>query len=77
METTEAAEFRKCTKLESPAPNVETEVRQIVEELGRLVLAITLIGPYAAAILRLRSNIGLYLLEYRERRNRYYLTTTR
>jgi hypothetical protein len=35
METTESAElFRKCAKLKSPGPGVETEVLKVVEELG-------------------------------------------
>ena len=41
---------------------------QIVEELGRLALAITLAGSYAAATPRLRSDICLYMPEYRQRR---------
>jgi tetratricopeptide (TPR) repeat protein len=69
MAPTEAAElFQKCAKLKSPRPGVETEVLQIVEELGRLALAITLAGSYVAATPRLRSDIHLYLPEYRERR---------
>jgi tetratricopeptide (TPR) repeat protein len=69
METTELAElFRKCAKLKSLQPWVDAEVLQIVAELGKLALAITLAGSYVAATPRLRSDIRLYLLEYRERR---------
>ena len=68
METTESAElFRKCAKLKSLGPGVETEVLRIVEELGRLALAIAPAGSYVAATLRLRSVIRLCLPEYRER----------
>ena len=68
METTESAElFLKCAKLKSQ-PGVDEEVLQIVTELGRLALAITLAGSYVAATPRLRSDIRLYLPEYRERR---------
>ena len=71
METTEAVElFLKCAKLKSTRPGVdmEAEVLRIVEELGRLALAITLAGSYVAATHRLKSDISLYLPEYRERR---------
>ena len=81
MEATEAAElFRKCAKLQSPQPDtstevlrpsrpdINTEVLQIVAELGKLALAITLAGSYVAAKPRLRSNIHSYLPEYHERR---------
>ena len=69
METTESAElFRKCAKLKSLQSWVDAEVLQIVAELGRLALAITLAGSYVAATPRLRSDIRLYLLEYRDRR---------
>jgi len=68
METTEPAElFRKCAKLKSLGPGVETEMLKIVEEFGRLALAIALAGSYVAATPRLRSAIHLYLPEYRER----------
>jgi tetratricopeptide (TPR) repeat protein len=69
MELTEAAElFRKCAKLKSLQPAIETEVLEIVAELGKLALAITLGGSYVAATPRLRSDIRLYRPEYRERR---------
>jgi tetratricopeptide (TPR) repeat protein len=69
METTESAElFRKCAKLKSLRLGVDAEVLQIVAELGRLALAIMLAGSYIAATPRLRSDISLYLPEYRERR---------
>jgi hypothetical protein len=68
IETTESAElFRKCAKLKSPQLRVNAKVLQIVEELGKLTLAITLAGSYVAATPRLRSDIRLYLPEYRER----------
>ena len=68
MEAAEAAElFQKCAKLQS-RPDMETEVLQIVEELGKLALAITLAGSYVAAKPRLRLDIRSYLPEYRERR---------
>jgi hypothetical protein len=45
MEITGSAElFRKCAKLKSPQLRVNAKVLQIVEELRRLVLAITLAG---------------------------------
>jgi hypothetical protein len=48
METTESAElFRKCAKLKSPRPGVETEVLKIVEELGEAC-----VGDRAGGILR-------------------------
>jgi hypothetical protein len=51
METAEAAElFRKCAKLRSPGPDMNTEVLQIVSELGKLAPAIMLAGCYIAAI---------------------------
>jgi hypothetical protein len=59
METTEAA---------VQPPDMNKEVLQIVSELGKLALTITLAGSYIAATPRLRSDIRLYLLEYRERR---------
>src|SRR5271156_3653968 len=62
MEATEAVEmFRKCAKLQSPGVDMKTEVLQIVAELGKLALA----GSYVAATPRLRSDIRLYLPEYR------------
>jgi hypothetical protein len=69
MEATEAAElFQKCAKLKSPGPCVDTEVLQIVAELGKLALATTLAGSCVATIPRLRSDILLYVPEYRDRR---------
>jgi hypothetical protein len=74
MEAAEAVElFQKCAKLQQVLqPDLHTEVLQIVAELGKLALAIalaiTLAGSYVAATPRLRSDIRLYLLEYRERR---------
>ena len=69
METIEATElFWKCAKLQSPRPDVNTEVLLIVTELGKLALAITLDGSYVAATPRLKMNIRLYLPEYHERR---------
>ena len=69
MEAMEAAKlFKKCAKLRSLEPDMNTEVLRIVVELGKLALAITLAGSYVAATPRLRSDIRLYLSEYRERR---------
>jgi hypothetical protein len=69
METTEAAElFQKYAKLQSPRPDMNTKVLQIVAELGKLTPAITLAGSYVAAIPRLRSDVRLFPPEYRERR---------
>jgi hypothetical protein len=69
MEATEAAElFQKCAKLKSPGPDVNTEMLRIVVKVGKLALAITPAGPYITATPRLRSDIRLYLPEYRERR---------
>lgn len=69
MEATDAAElFQKCTKLRSLGPDMNTEVLRIVVELGKLALAIMLARSYVAATPLLRSDIRLYLPEYRERR---------
>jgi len=68
MEATEAVElFQKCARLKS-GPDVNSEVLRIVTELGKLALAITLAGSYVAATPRLKSDIHLYLPEYRQRR---------
>jgi hypothetical protein len=54
METIKAAElFRKYAKLQSPRPDMNTKVPQIVAELSKLTLAITLAGSYVAAIPKL------------------------
>ena len=69
MDTTEAAElFQKYETLQSLSPDMNTEVLQIVAELGKFALAITLAGSYVAAIPQLRSDVSLLLPEYRERR---------
>jgi len=52
---------------ESSGSGVETEELKIVEELGRLALAIALAGSYVVAMPWLRLAIRLYLSEYRER----------
>jgi hypothetical protein len=59
---------RSRRRRQFPQPDVNTEVLQIVAELGKLALAITLAGSYIAATPRLRSDIRSYLPEYRERR---------
>ena len=46
------------------------EIKKIVEELGRLALAITLAGSYVSATPRLSSDIRKYLPEYRQRREK-------
>lgn len=46
----------------------EREVVKIVDELGRLALAISLAGAYIAATPRLKNDIYKYLPEYKERR---------
>ena len=69
MKPAEAVElFRNSTKLTQTRLDVEKEIMLIVQELGYLALAITLAGSYVAATPRLRSDIRLYLPEYRERR---------
>ena len=69
MKPEEAAElFRISAKLGQTGLEIEEEIMLIVQELGHLALAITLAGSYVAATPRLRSDIRLYLPEYRERR---------
>ena len=59
---------RNTRSCKSPRPDMNTKVLQIVAELGKLALAITLAGSYVAAIPRLRSDVRLFPPEYRERR---------
>ena len=69
MEKSEAADlFYRCSQLQSTRPGVAEEVSTITEELGKLALAITLAGSYVAVTPRLRSDVRLYLPEYRARR---------
>ena len=69
MEESEAADlFYKCSQLQSTRPGAAEEVFIITEELGKLALAITLAGSYVAVTPRLRSDVRLYLPEYRARR---------
>lgn len=69
MESSEVTElFRRCAKLQGVGPELETEMGQIVKELGYLALAITLAGSYISVTPRLSSNIRGYLPEYRRRR---------
>jgi tetratricopeptide (TPR) repeat protein len=69
MEKSEAADlFYRCSQLQSTKPGVAEEVSTITEELGKLALAITLAGSYVAVTPRLRSDVRLYLPEYRARR---------
>jgi tetratricopeptide (TPR) repeat protein len=69
MEESEAANlFYKCSQLQAARPAIAEEVSVITEELGKLALAITLAGSYVAATPRLRSDVRLYLPEYRARR---------
>ena len=69
MEESEAADlFTKCSQLQLTRPGVAEEVFVITEELGKLALAIMLAGSYVAVTPRLRSDVRLYLPEYRARR---------
>jgi tetratricopeptide (TPR) repeat protein len=69
MEKSEAADlFYRCSQLQSTKSGVAEEVSTITEELGKLALAITLAGSYVAVTPRLRSDVRLYLPEYRARR---------
>lgn len=69
MELTEATElFMKYAQIKEVTPAIIVEIELIVEELGELALAITLAGSYISVTPRLRSDIRLYLPEYRQRR---------
>jgi tetratricopeptide (TPR) repeat protein len=71
MEKSEAVDlFYMCSRLQSKEPGDAEEVSTITEELGKLALAITLAGSYVAVTPRLRSNIRLFLPEYRTRRKK-------
>jgi hypothetical protein len=71
IQPVEAAElFRTSAKLGQRGLELEKDVLLIIQELGYLALAITLVGSYVAAIPPLRSDIRLYLTEYRERRKK-------
>jgi len=68
MEITEAtALFSKAANLDPKKEN-EAIVEEIVNELGRLALAINLAGTYISNTPRLQCNLQKYLDEYRERR---------
>ena len=60
--------FKSCGKLD----HVQNEnvIISIVEELGRLALAINLAGQYVCQTPRIRSNITEFLPEYRQRRGK-------
>jgi tetratricopeptide (TPR) repeat protein len=62
--------FRKHAQLRCEGPGVDDEVSRIVNELGFLALAIALAGSYVGAMPQLRSNLHLYLPEYRAQRRR-------
>ena len=69
MEPAEAAKlFTVSAKLQDIGHDTEAEVALIVEELGRLALAITLAGAHVAATPRLSSDIRRYLPKYRKQR---------
>ncbi|KAL8628976.1 hypothetical protein Q9189_005317 [Teloschistes chrysophthalmus] len=69
MESSEATElFQRCARIQGLGPELETEIGQIVKELGYLALAITLAGSYVSVTPRLSSHIRGYLPEYRRRR---------
>jgi len=55
------ANLRKTTK------EIDAEIDEVVEELGRLALAVTLAGAYVAATPRLKPHPDKYLVEYRKR----------
>ncbi|OQV11375.1 Tetratricopeptide repeat-containing protein, partial [Cladophialophora immunda] len=60
--------FYKTSQLTALSTEAGEKVRQIVEELGCLALAVSLAGAYVRETPRLRSNVGEYLVEYRQRR---------
>ncbi|KAK5107705.1 hypothetical protein LTR62_000899 [Meristemomyces frigidus] len=60
--------FMRCSKLGNPSKAVCTEAALIVAELDHLALAVTRAGAYVAATPRIRSNMAVYLPEYRRRR---------
>jgi hypothetical protein len=69
MEWGEAIElFIRSAKISQLPVATTAEIKLIMEELGFLALAISLAGSYVSVTPRLRSNIRLYLPEYRERR---------
>ncbi|OAP55685.1 hypothetical protein AYL99_09837 [Fonsecaea erecta] len=60
--------FYKTSQLTAPLKETSGKVKEIVEELGCLALAVSLAGTYVRETPRLRSNVGAYLVEYRQRR---------
>jgi hypothetical protein len=60
--------FHKHAQLRCEGSDVDGEVSRIADELGFLALAIALAGSYVGAMPRLRSNVYLYLPEYRAQR---------
>ncbi|KAJ9661940.1 hypothetical protein H2198_001692 [Neophaeococcomyces mojaviensis] len=60
--------FRRQARIYTTSLQQEEQITAIVQELGRLALAVTLAGSYVAATPRLRADLTRYLPEYRERR---------
>ena len=60
--------FYQCSGVRKHDPEIEDGVRQIVQELGCLALAVNLAGTYVAETPRLRANVKGYLSEYIQRR---------
>jgi tetratricopeptide (TPR) repeat protein len=70
MEEAQAMElFYQYSQARRDDEGVEYEVKAIVQELGRLALAITLAATYVGRTPRLRSDIKEYLPEYQRRRH--------
>lgn len=71
MSVEEAAQlFRKCARLQQISDEDESQIELIVAELGCLALAVTMAGSYVSETPRIRSNLSLYLPEYRSNRRR-------
>lgn len=60
--------FLKEAEITAVTGEQKAEVALIAEEVGYLALAVSLAGAYVAATPRLRTDITLYLPEYRRRR---------
>lgn len=59
--------FLACAKIDEPTEETRKQVELIVNELGRLPLALTIGGSYVARTPRLAADLSQYLKEHRER----------
>ncbi|KAM0702907.1 hypothetical protein Q7P35_010339 [Cladosporium inversicolor] len=59
--------FVRRADLSKTTKEIGAEIDEVVEELGRLALAVTLAGAYIATTPRLKPHPGKYLVEYRKR----------